>query len=155
MRKISFSSLVTVFILAVFLFCGSVALKSKHDRKMREELKMEIQAVGLFACKQKTIEYVDASAGEVALMHTEGIRLVGDSTVYPVTNHLLLHFQPGDSVYVVNRLALSGIPTTDELRQALPPSEALVNLCFGLTAAVWIWFVTRCMLWYLQRKRRV
>lgn len=116
---------------------------------------MEIQAVGLFACKQKTIEYVDASAGEAALMHTEGIRLVGDSTVYPVTNHLLLNFQPGDSVYVVNRLALSGIPTTDELRQALPPSEALVNLCFGLTAAVWIWFVTRCTLWYLQRKRRV
>ena len=67
MRKISFSSLVTVFILAVFLLCGSVALKSKHDRKMREELKMEVQAVGLFDCKQKTIEYVDASAGEVEI----------------------------------------------------------------------------------------
>lgn len=116
---------------------------------------MEVQAVGLFDCKQKTIEYVDASAGEVALINMEGIRLVGDSTVYPVMNHLLLNFQPGDSVYIVNRLALPSIPTADELRQVLPPSETLVNLCFGLTAAVWIWFVTRCTLWYLQRKRRV
>lgn len=138
-------------LLSLFFLCGSLAVRKEYNRKMKAEIKVEIQASGLFDCKKKTLESVDFFAEKTVYLKTDGIRLIGNDTLYLVKNPAWLGVEHGDSIYIVNNLAFPYMPTVEQIRQKLAPTEFVFNAILGITAATWVWLTTLLMLLYLQR----
>lgn len=130
--KISYKTFLLISFAAVVAFCCVLRIKAVYRQKMESEVKVELRAAGLYDGKKKTLEFVEGSTGDVCFVKTKGILLIGSDTVYPVLNHLCLGLNHGDSVYVVNGLALSYLPTAEQLRHELPPSKTAVKISFAI-----------------------
>jgi len=140
MRKNKKDVLLLLWTLVLLMTC--LMLASERQRRMmnRRCFSLELQAAGKFDRKVYAKDPIDPGGG-VYGDRVVGIRLLGDTTVYPVCNRI--SFSRGDSVYLVSEVALPKRPLKQQtVRDALLPDQNSVR--WGKIICLLLWL---CVVW--------
>lgn len=139
MRKNKKDVLLLLWILVLLTTC--LVFASERQRRMmnRRCFSLELQASGKFDCKVYAEDPIDPGSG-VYGDRAVGIRLLGDTTVYPVCNRI--SFARGDSVYLVSEVALPKRPLKQQtVRDALLPDQNSVRWEKIVCLLLWLYVI--------------